>query len=436
MLIAVPVRAQPPSCPFQAGALPAQTLPPGAKHGSQIPVDHIVVLMQENRSEDHYFGQLHRQGQARAVREPKNASNPDPTNPTGPPIKAFRQTQVCEVADLDNSWNGTHREWNHGAMDGFTAANVVPADPNGRRTMGYYDKRILPFYYKLYSRFPIGDHYFASVLTQTYPNRFYLLAGTSFGHIRNDFPNFGAGEYTQRTIFNLLDEAQPPVTWKIYHSGLPFAFLFGYVRTRGANLVPVQQFFNDAQAGTLPQVSFVDPIFVGHPNVENDEHPPSNVQVGQKFASRIVKAILKSPLWNSSALFLIYDEHGGFYDHVPPPPACAPDATPPMLQTGDEPGLFDNYGIRVPVVVVSAFSRREFVSHKVYDHTSVLRFIETRYDLPALTARDANADPMLDFFHFGKPRRPGQALPAATIDPTLAAAPQCASPSGAFVDAP
>src|SRR6185295_9663823 len=176
-------------------------------------------------------------------------------------------------------------------------------------------------------------------------------------------------------------------------------------------------FFTDAAAGNLPQVSYVDPALVG--GELNDEHPPKNVQKGQAFVASVVNAVMASPQWSSTVLFITYDEHGGFFDHVPPPAACLPDAIPPALRPDDVPGAFDNYGIRVPFVAVSPFSRKGFVSHKVYDHTSVLRFVETRFDLPALTRRDANADPMLDLFDFervpfAKPPR----LPVAKIDPT------------------
>ncbi|TMB00694.1 MAG: alkaline phosphatase family protein [Deltaproteobacteria bacterium] len=412
-----------PRCNFGAGALPSQTAP-RQPHGSQLPIDNIVVLMQENRSFDHYFGQIHFEGQPRARRVPRNASNPDPTNPGGPPIRRFHQDHYCEVADLDHSWNGTHHEWDGGAMDGFTAANVDSNDPTGSRTMGYYDKTDLPFYYALYSTFAMADRYFCSTLTQTFPNRFYLLAGTSFGHIRNDFPNFAAGEYSQRTIFNSLDEAG--VSWKVYYDQVPFAGLFGYVRSHAANTVPFAQFMTDAQAGTLPQVSFVDPIFIAQANVENDEHPPSNIQVGQSFVSSAVGAFVDSPQWSHGALLLTYDEHGGYFDHVRPPPACTPDDVEPMLESGDVPGHFDRYGIRVPFVVVSPYSRKHYVSHRVYDHGSILRFIETRFDLPALTRRDANADPLLRLFKFSRPSFPvAPTLPAATIDDAQFAA--CAS---------
>jgi phospholipase C len=417
-LAALPVHAeQPAACPFAPGALPAETLPAGTPHGAAMPIDHIVVLMQENRSFDHYFTLL--RGRRR-----RPATNPDPTGGARA-IKAFHQERLCEVADLAHSWNATHREWNGGAMDGFTAANAIPEDPTGARTMGYYTGRDLPFYYKLYRTFAIGDRQFSALLGPTFPNRHYLLAGTSFGQVSNVIPTDSA-QWDVRTIFHLLDEAG--IDWRVYQSQVAFAFLYAYVRNqRAANLVPVGRFFDDAAAGTLPPVSFIDPIFFGDETTENDEHPPANVQVGQAFVARVVQAVLASPRWPRTALVVTYDEHGGFYDHVPPPPACQPDGIPPALGPGDEPGDFDRYGIRVPIVVISPYAKKHHVSHEVGDHTAVLRFIETRFDLPALTRRDANASPLLDYFDFRKPsfRKPPR-LPAAEVDARRAA--ECAAP--------
>jgi phospholipase C len=435
-------------CRFGPGDPPTKTRPTGI-HGDAIPIDTIIVLMQENRSFDHYFGQLHDSGQPRATRVRANASNPDPTDRTKPPITRYHETQYCEVADLDHSWSGTHREWDGGKMDGFTTQNVDSQDPNGHRTMGYYDGSDLPYYYGLYNTFAIADHYFSSVLSQTFPNRFYLLAGTSFGHIANDFPAGFTGvpappfngttgmEFTQKTIFELLDAADPPVTWKIYYSQIAFAYEFGYVRSHTENVVPYDpNFAADAMNGTLPQVAFVDPIFIGQANVETDEHPPSNIQVGEQFIADTIGKVMSSPQWYSfdtargAAVFLTYDEHGGFYDHVRPPRACVPDDVAPMLSTDDVPGEFDRLGIRVPFVLVSPFSRPHYVSHRPYDHTSILRFIETRFDLPALTKRDANADPMLRLFNLKSPPfvTPPQ-LPGAPLDTTHAADPQCVNGS-------
>src|SRR5207249_4353739 len=311
-----------------------------------------------------------------------------------------------------------------------TTANAIPADPTGARTMGFYDQATLPFYYALYSTFAMADRYFSSVLSQTFPNRLYLLAGTSFGHIRNDFPS--RGEYVQPSIFDLMDAAVPPVTWKIYSSQAAYgALFFASVRAQTTKLARASQFFTDAAAGNLPQVAFVDPMLINSKNVENDEHPPSNVQVGEKFVADVLNAFMASPQWAHGAFFLVYDEHGGFYDHVPPPAACVPDGIPPMLEPGDVNAAFDRYGIRVPMVVASPYARPHYVSHRVYDHTSILRFIETRFDLPALTKRDANADPLLRLFKFKKVSFPTPpTLPAASVDLTR---PEC-SPSGAFRD--
>jgi phospholipase C len=419
LLAAAPLGAEvPPPCPFGPGARPADTLPPGTPHGAAMPVDHVLVLMQENRSFDHYFGRLQRTGQRHADGLPRDASNPDPTG--GAAIEPFHQTRVCEADGLDlaHSWNASHRQFDGGAMDGFTKTNAKPKDPSGRRAMGYYTKAELPFYYRLARSFAIGDRYFSSVLGPTYPNRYYLLAGTSFGHTDNQFPALG-DQWSQPTVFNLLDDAG--VSWKVYASDLPFAFLFAYVRAHPANVVPIAQYFTDAAAGTLPQVAFIDPRFVGTPNQESDEHPPANVQVGQAFVADVVRALLESPLWPRAALFVTYDEHGGYYDHVPPPLACVPDDIPPDIGPKDEQAAFDRYGIRVPLMVVSPWARRHFVSHAVYDHTSILRFIETRFDLPALTRRDANADPMLELFDFRRPHHRPR-LAASPVDPEKAAA--------------
>jgi phospholipase C len=393
-------------------------------------IQHVVVLMQENRSFDSSFGKLPFEGQPKVEAEPLNASNPTPLDPGGPPIRAYHKTNYCEVADLDHSWNGAHAEWDGGKMDGFTAANAVSADPTGSRTMGWYDRKDLPFYYGLYSTFATNDRYFSFVLSRTFPNRFYLLAGTSFGHIRNDLPP--SDGFTQPTVFNLLDAAG--ITWRIYYSQIPFADEFSYVRDHApGNVVPIDQYYADAAAGTLPQVSFIDPIFVSQADTETDEHPCSNIQVGEQFVANVTDALFASPDWSSTAMFLTYDENGGFYDHIAPPPAPVPDAIPPMLDPGDTPGAFDRYGFRVPVAVISPYTKPHYVSHVVEDHTSILRFIETRFGLPALTNRDANANPMLEYFDFSHAAfATPPSLPAAPLDPTQFAACLTAPPPGGF----
>lgn len=388
---------------------------------NNLPIDHIVVMMQENRSADVYFGQLSTQGQPGYEAEP-TTGNPDPTNPFGPAITPFHKTSYCEVFDLDHSWKGTHNEVRSGAMDRFTTQNANPGlDPTGGRAMGYYDSTDLPFYYAIASTFGTGDRYFSSVQSQTFPNRLYLLAGSSFGHIRNDlfFP------LQENSIFNLLD--QHGITWRIYADRFADAYgpiFFQYVADQAATrVVPLSQYYADVANGTLPNVSFIDPGASGTPRTENDEHPIANVQVGQKFVADAINGLLASPTWGTSVLFLAWDEHGGFYDHVVPPAAVPPDAVPPKWLAGDPHELFDEYGVRVPVVVLSPYSKANFVSHVVHDHTSILRFIENRFGLPSLTARDAAADPMMEFFDFNTATfAVPPSLPAAVVDPAKLAA--------------
>ena len=399
-----------PDCRFGAGALPVDTLPAGSPHGAAIPIDHIVVLMQENRSFDHYLDQLFRENAPPARRLAPLPPNPDPLG--GPPIFPFHQTRVCEVADLNHSWDGTHNSWDNGKMDGFTAANVNALDPSGARTMGYHNSADLPFYYALYSTFAMGDRYFASLLGPTYPNRLYLFAASSFGHIKNDFPK--KGEYAP-SIFDRMEDAG--IAWRVYFSDLPFTALLARVASNGAKTTTIDNFFVDAAAGNLPQVSILEPKYFGTVAEESDEHPPSDFQIGQDFVASVVQAMLQSPNWPSSVLFLTYDEHGGYFDHVPPPAACVPGDKPPMLQSGNYVADFDHFGIRVPFVVVSPFSKPNFVSHVPHDHTSITRFIEARFDLPALTGRDANSTPPFEFFDFEHPAfLTPPTLPEAPID--------------------
>jgi phospholipase C len=167
----------------------------------------------------------------------------------------------------------------------------------------------------------------------------------------------------------------------------------------------LEEFMNEAAEGRLPAVSFIiaNALKTSAPDGDN-EHPPNQIQLGQKFSLDIVRALFKSPQWPKTALFINYDEHGGLYDHVPPPRACPPDDKPPRDKDGNPlEGAFDTLGVRVPLLVVSPYAKRGHVSHDVYDHTSILRFIQAKYRVPALTKRDANALPPLDFFDFGRP---------------------------------
>jgi phospholipase C len=178
-------------------------------------------------------------------------------------------------------------------------------------------------------------------------------------------------------------------------------------------IVPISKFHSDAKSGTLPSFSFIDPNY----NTASEENP-QDIQAGEEFVAGIVNSLMHSPQWSKSALFLMYDEHGGYYDHVPPPPAIAPDGIAPSQALADEtlvPGGYNRYGFRVPLFVVSPWAKANYVSRIVQDHTSILAFVEQKWNLPALTLRDANAHPMTDYFDFK--------TPAFLKPPKLAAAP-------------
>ena len=322
-------------------------------------------------------------------------------------------------ADTHHEWDDVHRQYDDGKMDGFYETN------GSDRAMWWYDQREIPYYYALAKEFGIGDKYFSSVLGPTWPNRMYLFAATSFGQSADTFANVDAYPFPQTDAVVLDELEKRHVDWKLYTAGGPpgVATVLGITLPLryGRNVLStMDDFFHDAAAGQLPPVVFLDADFTqtGSPEGQ-DEHPPSDLQVGQLFTSTILTALFASPQWKSLAFFLTYDEHGGLYDHVSPPSACVPDEKTPIDKDGKPvTGAFDRYGVRVPFLVVSPYARRGYVSHGVYDHTSILRFIQAKHRLPALTARDANALIPVDFFDFqSPPNLEVPHLPDATVEP-------------------
>jgi len=411
------------SCGYGAGDRPNLTLH-DYPTGSAIPIDHVVLVMQENRTFDHYFSSLSIPGQDIDV-APPGASNPDPLNP-GQTISRFHQTQYC-FDDPAENWDEVHREIDGGALDAFTTVNAEDdpeGDPSGARTMGYYDESDIPYYYALARNWALSDRHFSSVQANTWPNRMFYMAGTSYGVITDDFPpnatQIDAHGNLTPNLFTRMNDAN--VSWKFYAQDLPtLAILYATLQRSSAHVAPYAQFATDAAAGTLPQVSFVEGTALDG-GITADEDPPADMQFGQQMVSQIVAAVTSSPLWPHTALFLSYDEQGGFYDHVPPQPACAPDDTPPALAPGDFEAAFDETGLRVPLIVVSPYAKRGYVSHVVTDHTSITRFVEARFGLPALTHRDANAVPPFDMFDFGHADLSVPVMPDAVIDPVQGSA--------------
>ena len=177
-------------------------------------------------------------------------------------------------------------------------------------------------------------------------------------------------------------------------------------------------FLPDVAAGRLPRVTFLDPDFE-----TTSEENPQDIQLGERYIAQVVTALMRAPTWKRTALFITYDEHGGYYDHVPPPAAIPPDSIPPALTPDDVPGAFDRYGFRVPMIVVSPWARARYVSRTLEDHTSITAFIERKWNLPAMTLRDANASPMTNYFDFRKPAflKPPKLASAPGLGPGLAA---------------
>ncbi len=208
------------------------------------------------------------------------------------------------------------------------------------------------------------------------------------------------------------------MSWKDYYQNLASPDIVpNFLNNKActSKCVPLASFFTDAAAGQLPAFSFVEPNY----NTTSQENP-QDIQVGEQFIAKVVNALMKSPSWKNTVLFINYDEHGGYYDHVVPPKAIAPDNIAPIQESTQPPllpGGYNQYGFRVPLYAVSPWAKPGYVSNVVQDHTSVTAFIERKWNLPAMTLRDANADQMMDYFDFTQRR------PAFLVPPKLAAAP-------------
>jgi phospholipase C len=447
-------------------------------------VNHIIIVMQENHSFDNYFGVLGYAPGSPYHNGNGSCSRTDHTcvdgltctvnngaytctnsniNQSGSTINAFKATIRCTIPDLDHSWVGVHYELNFEnpnnglkdpLSDGFVRQNYLTEQPNTLYgTMGFYNQDDLPFYYGLAENFAINDREFSSLLGPTFPNRSYLMAATSFGHLTTSdiIPPVVGYKPITGTIFDQLDKHG--VTWADYWEDVPQDASFR--PTDVDNNLPLAEFFLQASGvGELPEVSFIDPNFGSiSSEAENDEHPPTDIQRGQYHVSQVINAVRNGPYWKDSVIFILYDEHGGFYDHAKPPQApqtsartpdgifpgqCEDLSFPPFSEypgggaecswnfvsttdtsvndaeqlcpamsnnpTGPFPtscASFNQLGIRVPLIAVSPFSKPAYVSHTIGDHTSMIAFIENRF-LPGvhLTKRDQYANDLEDMFDF------------------------------------
>jgi phospholipase C len=356
---------------------------------ANMPIDNFVVLMMENRSFDHYFG-WHPTADAvnAGLSYPDASGSPVATHHLPPDF------QGCAYRDPDHSWDGGRHQWGGGKMNGFVQGNA-DGDGSDEFAAGYYEKEDLGFIPHAADAFQLHDRFFCSIMASTYPNRHYMWAAQNGGQKGNDIPAGTLGNQWE-TIFDRALANGVSATY--FNSDLPFAALYG---TRGLSWTqPISSFYARAAAGTLPNISFVDPPFAdggGGDGLSGDEHPHGDVRIGQAFMSDVVHAFMESPQFRTGALFIVYDEWGGFFDHV------QPRFVPDDRESKD---LFQNWGMsgfRIPAVVVSPFARRGEVSHASCMFESILKLISHRFRLGNLTKRHRYAFNIGRTFNWGRP---------------------------------
>ena len=369
-----------------------------------LPVDTFVVLMMENRSFDHYLGWLPgadgRQGGLSYV---DRGGRRHSTHRLAPDF------QGCGHPDPDHGWDDGRRHVNGGRMDGFLQSST-----SDEFAVGYYAEQDLPFIGHAAKASTAFDRFFCSLLASTFPNRYYMHAAQSYGIKDNRFPP-EAGYPTglpDTTIFAAL--RAKGIDARYFFNDLPASGLWG--RPAMDRSSRVEEYYQRCASGTLPALSFVDPPFANASGgTSADEHPHGDIRAGQAFMSDVVHAFMASPQWRRGALFVVYDEWGGFFDHVRPP--RVPDGRGSRRLAED----FGQMGIRIPAVAVSPYLRRGHVAHSVYGFESILKMVEYKFGLRPLTRRDAYARNIARSFDWqSRPRLEPLPIPDA---PQVAGAP-------------
>jgi phospholipase C len=424
--------------------------PPGiSRCGKLTDIENVVILIQENRSFDHYFGSY------RGVRGFSDNSpafqQPDPANTTNSPMGLLlpfhldtSKTNAACTHDITHAWLPQHQSWNNGANDGFVSSRLLINTNDAILTMGYYTRADLPFYYAVADAFTICDNYFCSVIGPSDPNRLYTMAASIDPDGKNGGPLIQTLGADRSSFFGRLTYTTMPeqlqahgISWKVYSSpdsnltGILADNVLSYFKnfqdpssTLHQNAFGPQfpvDFLADVASGNLPQVSWVLPSLIV------SDHPPAPPLFGESTLSAIMAALTANPAqWAKTVLFVAYDENGGFFDHVPPVTASpgtpgeyitAP-VVPDPTQVGN-PAILGPIGLgfRVPMLVISPFSRGGFVSSDLFDHTSILRFLEARFgaEVPNLSAwRRATVGDLTSAFNFAVPDFSVPTLPSTT----------------------
>jgi phospholipase C len=401
--------------------------------GSLNQINHIVVLMLENRSFDCLLGQLYHPSSGFNGLT-GTESNP---NPPGPPVTVWNQPggtsrQVMTIPDPDPGelWTDINQQicgnqvYNPpapaAAMSGFVANYLFQAtlpknsgntyDP--RAVMHYFTPAQVPVISTLATSFAVSDAWFASAPCQTWPNRFFVHCATANGYENNEPFHF---PYQMPTIFDRLQDAGQ--SWKIYFTDVPQSVTLAELWFHLTHFHLYDEFKADAAKGNLPAYSFIEPRYFPDLKPANDEHPPHDVQLGEQLIAEVYNALRSGPGWNETLFIITCDEHGGCYDHVLPP--AAPPPSPPR------PGqifAFDRFGVRVPAVLVSPFIAAGSVVRappgaQPLDHTAIVRTLRARFNLGVpLTQRDANAPNLDMFLTLASPDNQGPAHIAPPVD--------------------
>jgi phospholipase C len=330
-------------------------------------IDHVVVVMMENRSFDHMLGWLPgADGKQAGLTYVDRAGLPRSTHALAPDY------QGCAHPDPDHSYAGGRIEYDGGACDGW-----LRAGDNDEYAIGYYEASDEPFFAQSTPDWTVCDRYFAAILGPTFPNRMYQHAAQT-DRLSNTFE-----PSVLPTIWDRL--ATAGLSGRYYFQDAPFLALWG------PKYLPITRHYRSfllaCATGRLPHVSYVDPRFIEElTGTTSDDHPHADIRNGQAFLNQVYMAVTTSPAWKRTLLVINYDEWGGFFEHVPPDTAPIPPAS---LAAGDTDG---RRGFRVPCLLISPYATRGLVTHDVFDHTSVLRFIEWRWGLEPLTVRDETAN--------------------------------------------
>ena len=354
------------------------------------PIEHVVVLMLENHSFDQMLGSLSVVYKDLDGIDPKKLrSNPD--YPDASKLIVQSETRLTSIS-LDPAHefvNVNHQLANGGT--GFVR-DYVQADPNctdeeKAQIMGYFPLDFLPVLHKLARNFTVCDRWFSSMPGPTWPNRFFVHSGTCKGHVKMPSGIFDANWhcYDQTTLYDRLSEQG--ISWKIYHDGEAQTLVMVHQLVHFEHYHEMDKFFEDtdpdSDPASFPQFSFIEPCYSG--KGQNDQHPPTDIMKGELLLAKVYNALRrKEELWKKTLLVVVYDEHGGFYDHVVPPKTVAPD------DLTDE-FAFDSLGVRVPAILVSPWVDPGVV-HTDYDHTSLLKYLTDKWGLGPLGDRTAQAN--------------------------------------------